>query len=257
MRREGAVELTRRAVSLLLLVIAAVKTFADVRGPAWIDGLLWAVPAVAIYLLIPRPSVPEGALRHEPLPSTVMPDMLGFMLGVTFFALPLVIINSDPSLEGVWFIPLMFWLLGLFALAILYMAARYACSWVLLRNDGIAIAGLWRVVDLPFAEITRVTAIERRLPRWVAPALVLVGGWRGAGVALLHAGRAAHYLEFERKSGPPVRFSVDAFPALDRVVRALDRAGVSLDAELGRYARKISRKRKPHHDAKPSSSPSR
>jgi hypothetical protein len=256
MRRDGAVELIRRAVSLLLLVIAAVETFADVQAPSWINGLMWAVPAVAVYLLIPRPSVPQGALRHEPLPSTVMPDLLGFMLGVTFFALPLVIINSDSSLGGVWVIPLVFWLLGLFALAILYMAARYACSWVLLRKDGIAIAGLWRIVDLPFAEITKVTAIERRLPRWVAVGLVLFGGWRGAGVALLHAGRAAHYLEFEHKSGPPVRFSVDAFPALDRVVRALNSAGVFLDVELGEYARKIARKRKPRHAAKASQSPS-
>ena len=257
MRREGAIELSRRGLSLLLLVIATVETFRDVGSPFWINGLMWAIPALAVYLLIPWPTVPENALRHERLPATIMPDLIGFMLGVTFFALPLVIINSDFSLEGVWQIPLMFGLPGLFALAIFYVAARYASSWVLLRNDGIVIAGLWKVVDLTFAEIANVTAIERRLPRWVAAGLVLFGGWRGAGVALLHAGRAAHYLEFELRTGPPVRFPVDAFPGLDRVVRALDHARVHLDAELGEYARKISRKGRSHHAARasPSSSP--
>jgi len=231
MRRDGIVELARRALTLLLLVIAAVQAFANLRAPSWISGALWAGLAVAVYLLIPRPTIPEDALRHEALPSTIMPDVLGFMLGVTFFALPLVII-SEPWLEGVWQIPLMFALPGLFALAIHYIAAQYACSWVRLRRDGLVIANLWTVVDLPFEDIVKVTPIERRLPGWVGWALVLFGGFRGAGVALLHAGRVAHYLEFERKSGRAVRFSVDAFPDLRRVVAALKRASVPLDLEV-------------------------
>ena len=164
-------------------------------------------------------------------------------MGAVFFALPLVLINSDPLLEGVWQILLVFWPLGLFALAIFYVAARYACSWVQLRRDGLAIAGLWEVVDLPLSKIVKVRARERKLPGWIAPALVLVGGGRGAGVALLHAGRAAHHLDIGRKAAPSIRFSVDAFPGIDRVIGAFDRAGVVLDGELGSYARQIARRK--------------
>lgn len=231
MRRVGAVELARRAVVLVLFVVGAVETFEDLRSPSWISGLLWSSLAVAVYLLIPRPTPPTGALRHEALPAIIMPDVLGFLLGVTFFALPFVIVNSDPLLKDVWIIHAVLWLLGAFALAILYIAARHACSWIQLRNDGMIIADLWRVIDLPFLEIERVNAVERRLPRWIGPALVLFGGWRGAGVASLHANRTSHAIEFIHKSGVPISFPIDAFPNLDRVVVALTKAGVSIDAE--------------------------
>lgn len=232
MRREGVIEILRRAATLLLLVVAVTRIFAVTRAASWLSGLPWIGLAVAVYLLVPRPAVPEGALHHERLPSTVMPDLIGFLLGTTFFAMPLVIINTEAWLEGVWWIPLMFWLPGLFALAIFYMAASYACSWILLRRDGMTIASLWAIVDLPFADIQKVNPIARRLPRWIGWALVLFGGLQGAGVALLHAGRVAHYLDFERKSGPPLRFAVDAFPDIRRVVAALRRARVPLDLEL-------------------------
>lgn len=229
MRRVGLVELVRRAATLALLVIAAEVTFADLRAPSWLYGSAWALAAGAVYLLIPRPSIPENALRHEVMPSTIMPDILGFLLGVTFFALPLVMISNDPTVAGIWIIPLISWLLGLSALAILFIAARYACSWVILREDGMTIASLWRIDDLAFDDIARVRAVERRLPAWVGMALVIVGGWRGAGVALLHANRGSHALVFERKSGAAVNVSVDAFPGLDRVISSLRRAGVPLD----------------------------
>jgi len=232
MRKDGVIELGRRAISLALFVIAVVQTFTDLRAPSWTSGLLWGGLGVATYVLIPRPSIPDKALRHEAIPATVMPDVLGFLFGITFFALPLVIINSEAWLEGVWQIPAMFAIPGLFALVVLYMAARYACSWVQLRKDGLLIANLWTIVDLPFKEITKVNAIERRLPRWVGWALVAFGGLRGAGVALLHANRAAHYLDFERETGPPVKFNVDALPDIKRLVSVLKRAGVPLDAEL-------------------------
>lgn len=244
MRVTGLVELLRRAAALALFVIAATQGFADLRAPHWGAAAGWALAALAVYILVPRPAVPAGALRFETMPAIVMPDMLGFLLGTTFFALPLVVMASEEALrEGLWILVAVMWLLGSAALAIHVIAARNAVSWIVLRDDGFTVATLWAVSDFAFADIARVVPVARRLPRWVGTALFLFGGIRGAGVALLHADRVAHAIDIVGKDGTRLRFAADALGGLPRLLGALHRAGVPLEGRLAAAGAKAARRR--------------
>jgi hypothetical protein len=227
-RRAGIIELARRAVCLALLVAAVLTTFGDMRDPAWISGLGVALAGIAIYVLVPRPRIPPGALHHERMPAVVMPDVVGFLLAGTFIALPLVVMASDPAMDGKSWL-LVLWVLAPFGLLILWIAANHACTWVRLRTDGIEIATARRIVGMPFADIARISTRVRTLPAWVGAALALFGGLRGLGIALLHARRARTSIVFERHNGESVELPVDAFPELDRLARTVARAGVPLD----------------------------
>lgn len=240
MRRAGLIQFARRGVSLVLFTAAAVTLFGDLH---WIVPVLLAALALAVYILVPRPTRPDGALGYAAMPAIVMPDVLGFLLGMVFFGLPFLMADDAALQEGIWIIGAVMWGMGGFALAILIIAARYAVSWVLIKPDGLVIANLWAIHDMPFAEIASVRPRERRLPRWVSAALILFGGVRGAGVALLHGNRVAHSIEFLRRDGARLRIGIDAFEDLPAVAAALKDAGVSLKGGLASAAAKGHRKR--------------
>jgi len=82
----------------------------------------------------------------------------------------------------------------------------------------------------------------RRLPKWISTALILVGGIRGAGVALLHGDRTTHTLRLERHDGSSVAIAADALPGIEPVLSAIDRAGIALPDELTESARRRIRR---------------
>jgi hypothetical protein len=222
-------ELARRAVVLVLFVFAADALFGYERpGIAAAAALL----AIAAYWIIPRPALPAKALHHERLPSVWMPDLLGVLLATTFLSLPLIIAAREDWLGGPWMFMLFMWPPGLIALAIFWIAARYQCFWALISEDALAINTMRGMTVLPFASIVRVAPGETRPPRWLGPLLVLFGGWRGLGIALLHADRPSHWLSIERTDGTALRLPADAFPDARKIIKALDRAGVPLATEL-------------------------
>jgi len=252
MRRQGIVEIIRRGACLILLVAAVVAGLGDVREPAWLTAMALAALAIGLYVLIPRPRLPPGVLHHERLPAVVMPDVVGFLLSTTFLALPLVVMQSDPIMSGnLWL--LVFWIPAPFGLAILWIAANYACTWVRLDADRIEIATARHIVTMRYSEMARVVTRERRLPAWIGPALVLFGGWRGLGVALLHARRPRHSLVFERVDGMSVELPIDALPGARRIIGAIRHAGITVDDELSAMTGK-SRLRRGHDLDKSSAS---
>lgn len=241
MRRAGLIEFARRGAALVLFTTAGVTLFGDLH---WIAPALLAALALGIYMYLPRPARPDGALGYAAMPAIVMPDVLGFLLGMMFFGLPFLM-SGDPALQdGIWIVGAVLWGMGGFALAILVIAARHAVSWVLIKPDGLVIANLSGIHDMPFAEIETVRPRERRLPRWVSAALILFGGLRGAGTALLHGNRVAHGIEFLRRNGTRLRIGVDAFDDLPAVAAALKDAGVTLEGGLTGAAAKRHRKRR-------------
>lgn len=226
---QGRIELVRRAGAELALLVAAV---AAAGYSAWLVAAIALVIALLIYILLPRPAPPEGAYFVERLPSVYMPDLLGALLATTFFALPFIVAAWDSSLGGPWGPMLLTGLPGAISLLIFWIAARYQCYWVLLEADRLLVATIRHRVALPLGEIANVRGEVRRPPRWLAPLLVLFGGLRGAGVALLHGNRPMHLLIVERRRGAPIRLPVDSFPALPKLLTDLDRAGVPLDPLL-------------------------
>lgn len=241
-RLRVAIEVARRAGALLLLIAAVVSGFGHGQWP--VAGLL-VVLAILVYALPPRPVLPEGALHHERMPSVFMPDLLGFLLATTFLAMPLVISAQEPWLGGPWGLMLFMWPPGLAALVIFWMSIRYQSFWIKLAPGALTVSTVSRIETLPLGDIAGARAETRRPPRWLGPLLVLFGGWRGAGVALLHADTERHAVLIDRRDGTVLHLPADAFPDMRTVIRALHRAGVPLDAQLQQAAgrRPGSRKR--------------
>jgi hypothetical protein len=238
------VEVLRRGVALALFIAAATAGLGYGRGDLALAGVVLAGLA---YLVPPRPRAPEGAVHHERMPTVHMPDFLGFMLATTFFALPLVVSAQERWLEGPWSLYLLTGLPGLMTLVIFWIAIRHQCLWLRVTGHDLTIADLGGIVTLPYAEIAEVEAETKPPPRWLKPLLILFGGWRGLGIALLTAERPSHALIVVRRDGRRLRIPADAFTDMRRVLAALDHGGVRLDAPLHALARKGHQRRKSGH----------
>jgi len=227
--REGWVEILRRVALELSLVVAAV---AGIGYGAWIRAGLAAAVGVVIYVTLPRPHPPARAWYVERMPSVYMPDLLAALLVTTFLALPFIIAAWDSALGSPWGPLLMTGLPAVISAVIFWIAASYQCRWILLSRDRLTVATIRGTVETPLPEIVQVRGEVRRPPVWLAPLLVLFGGLRGAGIAMLHGHTPRHILVVERNAGPPVRLPVDSFPHLPKLLQGFDRAGVALGPEL-------------------------
>lgn len=242
MRRATLTEILRRVGSLTLFTAAAVALLASSEGPHGLIASGLAVCALALYIAVPWPKRPDDALRYDAIPAIFGPDLLGFLLGVLFFGLPFLIAGDAALGEGVVIVGGVLWAMGLFALAILWIAARHAVSWIVLKDTSVVIAGPRAIVELAYGDIVRVAPRAHRLPRWVGAALMLFGGIRGMGIALLHADRVSHALEFVPRTGRPIRVPADAFDDPRRLLATLAAEGVPLEGELAAIAAKAQRK---------------
>jgi hypothetical protein len=204
----------------------------DLKRPYWPSALASLVLAALLYLGLPRERLPADVLRHDRLAARLLPDLLGVLLSLPFFAIPVILVRHDPLLGGAWpVIPIMGFM-GLFGVLILLVAAWYASTWMRIHPDRLEVATLREVNSLAFADIVSVSPATWRLPGWIKPALVMAGGWRGLAPALLLADRVAAILAFTLRSGQVVRFPVDAFPGVDRLIEALKAAGVPIGPEV-------------------------
>ncbi len=196
--------------------------------------------------LLPRPKPPPGALHHERLPSVWMPDLVGLLLATTFLAMPFIISAGEPWLGGPWMLTLFMWPPGLIALAIFWIAARYQCFWIRLEPHALTVNTTRGTTAMEYDSIARISPDMTLPPRWLGPLLVLFGGWRGLGVALLHANRPSRWIVVERKDGSALRLPADAFPDARKVIAALERAGVPISPDFVRKQSKPNKKmRKP------------
>lgn len=238
---QGVIEVSRRFVTLVLFCVSVVAVF----GYGWL-GVATAsgCTAIATYLLPPRPKPPEGALHHDRLPSVWMPDLLGFLLATTFLATPFIVSALEEWPGVPWGLILFMWPPGLVALAILWFSSLYQCFWVLPERSAITLNTIWGRIALPYSEIVRVSTETRRPPGWLSPLLILFGGWRGLGIALLHGNRADHSLVLERIDGERIRLPLDAFPDAAKVIKALGRAGLTVARESAHGGR-IDKAQKP------------
>ncbi len=233
------IEVFRRGIALVLFVAGATAGLGYGRADLAFLGVL---VGVLFYIALPRPRLPEGAIHHERLPSVTMPDLLGFMLATTFFALPLIVAAQEPWLDGPWGLYLLTGLPGLVALLILYIALRHQCLWLKPTGHDLTIADLGGRETLDYAAIARVHTETKPPPRWLKPLLILFGGWRGLGIAIV-SDRATHNLIIERKDGSRRRIPADALADVKLLAAALHRGGVALDAPLNALAGKSGRHR--------------
>lgn len=232
--RSVLIEVFRRGIALVLFITGATAGLGYGRADLAFLGVL---VGILFYIALPRPYLPEGAIHHQRVPSVHMPDLLGFMLATTFFALPLIVSAQAPWQNGPWGLYLMTGLPGLISLLILYIALRHQCLWLRPTGHDLTIADLGGIETLSYAEIERVHTETKPPPRWLKPLLVLVGGWRGLGIAIV-SDRATHNLIVERKGGSKRRIPADALADTKLLAAALHRGGVTLDAPLEALAGK-------------------
>jgi hypothetical protein len=216
-------ELIRRGAALLLFHGGAVLWLGH-GLPGW--ATVCATAGLALYALLPRPCPPRGALFAERMPSVWMPDLVTLILTLPFLAGPFVIAAREEWLGGPWALMLFLWPPGLIALVIAWVATRHQCGWVVLHRDAVDLRSVYGTTHLPFDAIASVRPVERGLPRWVPAALTAFGGVRGAGIALLHGDRKSHAAVIALRGGDDIHVPLDAFPQMDRVLRAMLKAGV-------------------------------
>ncbi|MCB1389932.1 MAG: hypothetical protein KDK12_12455 [Rhodobacteraceae bacterium] len=226
---QGWIEVLRRLALQVALVLAATAGFG---ASDWGMALLWAGVGIATYVVLPRPKPPEGAMIVARMPSVYMPDLVAALLATTFLAMPFIIAAREAWLGGPWGLMLFMWLPGLVALLIYWIAAKSHCHWLLLDDRTLHLTTIHGRDEIALADIALVRPEVRYPPRWLGPLLVLFGGIRGAGIALLHANRPSHALIVERRGGASIRLPADAFPDGRKLLRRLDRAGVPLSADL-------------------------
>ena len=244
--RTVLIELGRRGVALVLFVAAATAGLGYGRADL---ALVAVVLGALAYVLPPRPRIPDGAVHHERMPTVYMPDLLGFMLATTFFALPLIVSAQEPWRNGPWGLFLFTGIPGLIALLIFWIAIRHQCLWLRVTGHDLTIADLDRIVTLSFSDIVKVKAEVKQPPRWLEPLLIAFGGLRGLAIALLTAERPSHALVVVQPDGTERRIPTDAFPDMRAVLAALRHGNVPLDPPLQAIAGKSDRHRL--HTSKP------
>lgn len=245
-------ELARRAVALALFIAAAVLGLG--YGQTLV-ALLALVAGGLVYILVPRPKLPHDAIHHERMPTVVMPDILGFMLATLFFSLPLIISAQQPWSDGPFGFYLMTGIPGLIACAIFWIATRHQCLWLVATGHDLTIADMRRIETLAYHDIEKVELGIKPPPGWLSPLLVLFGGWRGLGIALLTGERPSHALKIHLRDGTQRRIPSDALADQGIVAGAMLRGGVKLDSKLAALAQKAERKRRvrrqhDHHAAR-------
>lgn len=176
----------------------------SIKYPIRNYAYLLIILALIIYLLIPRPKVPQGAAYYTKLNAVYLPDALGVFLWTgawMFFFLP-----DDSAPIAVKYFLLLF--LGLFAVAILIPTMKYASNWYLFKDDFFQWSGVGGIQSISLDDVVSVKPYKRQLPKWVAPLIILFGrGQPGAtGIGLLTGTAAPEIgMEITSQSGKKVR----------------------------------------------------
>lgn len=179
----------------------------SIKHPMRTYAYLLIVSALLVYLLIPRPSIPERAAFYTRLNAVYLPDVLGVFLWTgawMFFFLP---DDSAPVVVPYFF--LLFF--GLFALIIMWSANKYASSWYRFEDESFQWSSPRGIQRIALDDIASIQPYKRQLPRWVAPLIVLFGKGRPGptGVGIL-SGTAAPEIGMEITTNSGERIKVMA-----------------------------------------------
>jgi hypothetical protein len=222
MRRGVFIELFRRAVSLVLF-IAALVALAGSGNVTIAAGATAA--AVMCYFMLPRPVPPEAALYQRRFPSVWLPDILGFGLAAFFLGMPIIAAQRGGWETFPWALGVLCWAPGLAALVFLWVAVKSQCYWVRVLPGAVEVATVLGLRCCAFENLTGVQPVQRTLPRWLNPGLILLGRARETGSAFLTGVRPFNYLEIGCLDGGFILLPIDAFPG-ESLFSALTRAGV-------------------------------
>jgi len=115
-----------------------------------------------------RPSVKKtNNLIEYPQSKIIISDILGLMLLIFFFALPLFIIGSIPALNSEWIIlPIVFWSMAIGGLIIIYSSAVYASFQLSFTEKEVLIATAGKFKQYQFSDIVKFEQVTMENPKW-------------------------------------------------------------------------------------------
>lgn len=222
------IEIARRAGLQAGMVAAAILGVGHGQALA---ALACLAGGLAFYIALPRPQAVPGSLHAARGPSIYAPDFLAALLAPVFLALPFIVTAHEDNAGLGPGLMLMAWPPGAMVLYIHWIATRYQCFWLKIEADGLTLGTMRGTRHIAFADIDSARTEAKRPPRWLSPALTLLGGLRGAGIAALHGDRPAHWLVLHHKNGDRTRIPLDALTQRKTLFRALDRASKTIAPE--------------------------
>jgi hypothetical protein len=216
-------------------------------APAWLlhplrRYALWAlVVGLACYVLLPWPRRTAEMVYYSRMRATILPDGMGTVLVAFFFALPLLIIPSTsptPDLfdaAGGWgVLTIILWVFAAFWLSIHAVAASYGAFRLELLPEGLRRVTLWGEAWFPYAGMESVGLGTRGGSGKLAAIGFLASllNWRAAGPTLLAASRTEGVMEIACQDGRRLRLGLSTLHGAERLLAALQNAGVAVDPKL-------------------------
>ncbi|NBN65915.1 hypothetical protein [Pannonibacter tanglangensis] len=235
MSETGLIELMRRigALGLAVLGLAGGLT---VFSP--LTGLVCLAAAVGLYVGLPSQKPPTGAVQPEWQPTILMSDCIGFLVGVPFFALPLVAAAYVPSAVAGW--TMLLFLPAAFCFPIFYVSARQATSWARFFGNGFEVTDFGLTMRLRYTELARAEIRIWQLPRGLSLFAPFLD--RRHGVTLVAGSAPSKALRLTSKTGAVFVIATEAIPDLERIFVDMDRAGIELPKGLSDLGRRRIRR---------------
>ncbi|MTI04550.1 hypothetical protein E1180_03335 [Roseibium denhamense] len=207
-----------------------------------ISSILCIAAAVGIYSAMPYPVVPSGAIRPVSQPPVMVIDMIGFFIGLVFF--PLAILGMTLSTGALALAALFCLVPACFSLVLFSISVRQLTSWVRFFNNGFEFTQFSLRVRVTYEELSGV-----KIRTWQAPGLAAwfqatIGSLGRRKATLLNGSETTKTMVFVRNDGVTFTISSELIPDLQRVLIAMDRAGLELPDGISEYQRKKIRQRR-------------
>ncbi len=138
---------------------------------------LLLILTVLVYLMLPKPKVPEGAAYYTRFNAVYLADALGFFLWIA--AWMALFAPDDSSMHFGQY--LLFLFFAPFALAIILPTIKYASNWYLFTEDSFEWSDSDGIGKVSLKDIISIKPYKRQLPKWLGPLMILFG--RGNAVA--------------------------------------------------------------------------
>lgn len=125
------------------------------RGSAW----MWALGALAIYLLLPR-TARGVSVRHDPIPIAVL-DFAGAAIATFFWALPLFIHDSNrQAVNDIFGGAGLSWFVSALVVPVLMNNAARAAFGITATAGGLRVARLMGSREVPFGQLAAVSPLD-------------------------------------------------------------------------------------------------
>ncbi len=156
-----------------------------------------------IYFLLPRIKVPKGGAYYTRFNAVYLPDVMAFVLWIGVFVLFNAPDDSLPMAVRYFFL-----FFGILPLTFVLITVKYASSWYLFKDNYFQYSGRGGFHKIPLQDIISVKPYTRRLPKWIAPLIMIFGrGNPGStGLAVLSSISTSEIgMEITTKSGEKIK----------------------------------------------------